>query len=390
MINFDHNATTPIGVAARAKMLPLLAGEQGNPSSVHGLGRAAREIVETSRRQVADALGAVPLGVTFTSGGTEADNLALCGAAAARRIRGEPDGIATSRLEHPAVGRAVAHLAAQGHRWLPLPNDSQGRLEPDEIAATIAEADDVGVVSVSAANHETGVAAQVPQIVAAIRAVRPEVWIHTDAVQAFGKMEVDFAAWDVDLMSVSSHKIYGPPGAGALVHRQHLQLAPRSFGGEQERGRRVGTEAWLSIAGFGAAAEDANARWSIDSERLRGLTQRLREGLAGLDRGIVLTTDDAETTPNTTHFWAPDASAELMCMNLDLEGFAVSTGAACSSGTTLPSPGLLALGFDVSRTRESIRVSLGRSNDAEQVDQFVRALGPIIDRVRAARVRGSA
>lgn len=387
VINFDHNATTPIGPAARAEIVSLLDAEGGNPSSVHALGRATREVVETARRQVAAAVGATPLGVTFTSGGTEADNLALCGAAGARRARGEPDGIATSCLEHPAVARAVAHLAQAGHRWLPLPVDRFGRLDPEEVAQLLASAPDVGVVSVSAANHEIGTITPIGELVAAIRAVRPKVWIHCDAVQAFGKMEVDFGNWDLDLMSVSSHKIYGPPGAGALVHRQQLPLSPRSFGGSQERGRRVGTEGWLAVAGFGAAAHDAGARWATDAEQLRELSARLRAGIEALGRELVLTTGAADTTPNTSHFRIPGASAELVCMNLDLEGFAVSTGAACSSGTVEPSPVLLALGLEAQQARECIRISLGRSNTAAEIDAFVAALGPIVDRVRSAAQR---
>lgn len=387
MINFDHNATTPIHATVREALRKGLLeqgpgqwGPVGNPSSVHALGRSAREIVELGRRQVAHAVGATPLEVTLTSGGTEADNLALLGVAEALRRSGKPSGVLTSRLEHPAVLGSVQALAERGHPTAWVECDAKGRIDLDALLALLGDRADVGLVSLSAANHELGNRYPIGEWVAALRGVREDLLIHTDAVQAFGKVEVDFAAWDVDLLSISSHKIYGPPGVGALVHRQHLKLAPQSFGGHHERGRRLGTENWLGVLGFGVAAELVVSEREDREHSSRALQARLHEGLLGL--GARVHGDPLAGVGNTLNVGFEGAPGELVCMNLDLEGFAVSTGSACSAGSLEPSPVLLALGLDPRVAGEAIRISLGASTRQTDIEALITTLAGILKRVR--------
>lgn len=391
VIDFDHNATTPLDPRVRGAMIELLSDPtlDGNPSSVHGRGRAARSVVEAARRSLAAALGAEPLGVTFTSGGTEADALALLGSCRALRAAGRACGLLTSIIEHPAVLGASDRLAAEGPSREGITRafvavDERGRLDPAAVVEALQRDASLGVVSLAAANHELGNVNDIPAIVAAVRAqIDRPILIHTDAVQAFGKIHVDFAAWDVDLMSVSSHKIHGPKGVGALIHRSHHALEPLWIGGSQERGRRVGTEAVPAIHGFGVAA-GLVAR-ELDERRavFVPLRERLLAGVRERVPDAVFHGDVERTLGNTLLCSLPGCSGELLLINLDLEGIAVSTGSACNSGKLGGSKVLHALGVDPALAVSALRLSLGKDNTAAQVDELLDVLPDIVARVRA-------
>lgn len=385
VINLDHNATTPLHPGVRDALVDVLQRpELGNPSSTHGLGRSCREIVEGARRALAASVGAIPLGVTFVSGGTEADNLALLGGSRALEIAGKPHGVATSRVEHPAVVAAAQALEARGTpvAWLPVGSD--GSITAESVASVLKAHPEIGLVSVAAANHELGNVYPIAEIVAAVRATREGVLVHTDAVQAFGKIPVDFAAWGVDLLSVSAHKIYGPTGIGALVHHTHLKLDPRSFGGSQERGRRVGTENWMAAHGFGVAA-------SLVGEGLPQIEALSvhRDALAAAVTEAGGRIHGAPMLANTLNFGFEGAPGELMCMNLDLEGIAASTGSACSAGSLEPSKVLIGLGLPPQRAAEAVRVSMGRFTTAADVAALSAMLPTLVERVRKAHRRAS-
>ena len=381
----DHNATTPLDPRAREAVVAALSDPllQGNPASVHGPGQRARAVVEQARRAVARALGAEPLEVTFTSGGTEADNLALFGAARALRAAGRPAGVLTSPLEHPAVLAAAQQLAREGHPLAFVAVDGRGRIEPDALIAALRGRPEIGVVSLAAANHVLGNAYDIPALVRAAREIAPSVLFHCDAVQAMGKLEIDFKAWDLDLLSVSSHKIHGPKGVGALVHRRRLSLQPILFGGQQERGRRAGTESVATIAGFGVAARLAAEELPARRAHAEALVARLRSGLGDMP-GVTLHGDPERTSGTTVSAGFDGCDGPLLAMCLDLAGFAVSSGAACSSGSPEPSPVLLALGLPVAAARSALRISVGAGNTAADIDAFLAALPAALARVRGA------
>ncbi len=364
-------------------MVELLQRDDlGNPSSQHGRGRMAREVVEAARRRVAAATGAEPLGVTFTSGGTEADNLAVVGVARALRAKGRPHGVLSAPLEHPAVTEAVRRLEAEGHPVTWLSVDEAGRIEPEAVAEAVERDPQVGLCSLSAANHELGNAYDVAAMAAAIRAVRPEVLVHVDAVQALGKRSVSLSEWGVDLLSVSAHKVGGPGGVGALVHARTLGLQSMHLGGQQERGRRGGTEATVLLHGLGRAAELAANEQPERRARTEVLRDRLRRGIERL--GGRIHGDPGQHVGNTLNVAFEGCTGELVMMNLDLAGIAVSTGAACSSGVAEPSPVLLALGQTPRQAREAVRLSLHHRTTEAEIDTVLAALGDIIPRVRAA------
>lgn len=383
MIDLDHNATTPPDPRVRAAMAELLARDDlGNPSSPHGRGRAARELVEAARRRVAAALHAEPLGVTFTSGGTEADNLAVLGVARALRAQGRPHGVLSSPLEHPAVTAAVALLQAEGHPVERVAVDAAGRIDPDDVARRLQARPELGLCSLSAANHELGNAYPVAALAQAVRAVRPEVLVHVDAVQALGKVPVSLADWGVDLLSVSGHKLGGPAGVGALVHARGLRVAPLVLGGQQERGRRGGTEPLLLVHGLGLAVELAATEQPRRHAAMAAGRARLLEGLVAL--GARIHGDAERSVGNTVNVAFPGCPGELVMMALDLAGIAVSTGAACSSGVAGPSPVLRALGQPPAMALEAVRLSLSPATTAAEIDAVLAALAEAVPRIRTA------
>ncbi len=376
-------------------MIDVLRDEAptGNPSSVHVCGQRARNIVERARRAVAASIGARPLDLVFTASATEANNLAILGGVRALSARGARCAIVTSPLEHPAVLGAVEQLVREGHRRHLVEVDRRGRItkgawarvlekaapQPKEPATKSAE--QVVFVTLAAANHELGNAYNIPEFVAVTRTVAPQAVFHCDAVQAFGKRAIDVAAWDVDLLTINAHKAYGPSGVGALVVRPGIELEPLLFGGPQEHGRRPGTETPLLLAGFGAAASFAHETTKQRFAHWDALRRRLLAGLRAID-GAEVFGDTERSTGNTVLVGFAGCDGQLVMINLDLVGFAVSTGAACSSGTTAPSPVLLALGLEPAAARSAIRISLGKDSTAAEVDALLAALPEALARVR--------
>jgi cysteine desulfurase len=363
----DHNATTQLDPGVLEAMLPYLSGPYGNASSLHRYGRAARDAVERAREQVAALVGAQPAQIVWTSGGTESNNLALKGVAAVSRGR-----ILYGATEHPAVMEAAEALASQrGIESIAV--DANGQVEWPRFERQLAVGP-VALVALMRANNETGVlqdvgrAAQLAHDVGAL--------LHVDAVQAAGKIALDFAALDADLMSLSSHKLYGPKGIGALVRQTRIELLPLHHGGPQEKGLRGGTENVAAIVGFGAAAELAQREWQVRAEHTRALREHLEGALTQLD-GVRIFAAGVERLPNTVQFALPGFDGEALLMQLDRKGFAVSSGSACASGKNEPSHVLLAMGVDRDVARGAIRVSLGASNTVEQIDGFVGALGQV-------------
>lgn len=386
VIDFDRNATAPLHPAARAAMTAVFEGEAlGNPSSVHRLGQRARAVVERGRRAIAAAIGAASTDVVLTSGGTEADALAILGVARALAVAGRPSAVACSAIEHPAVTGACAALRRAGHGVLTIPVDAHGRLDPAGIGALVRDHAELGLVSVTAAHHELGNVTDVRAIVDAVRAARPEVLVHVDAVQAFGKLPVSFAGWGVDLLSVSAHKIGGPAGIGALVCARHVPIEPLWGGGRQQSGRRPGTEAAWATAGFAAAATAASATAASWATAVAPLGARLRAGLVAC--GGRLFGDPDAHLGNTALVAFDGCDGHLVMVALDLAGFACSTGAACSTGTVEPSAVLLALGCDRPVARGALRVSIGPERTAADIDALCSALPDILGSVRAATAR---
>jgi len=383
----DHNATTPLDPRARDAVIAVLADDrlQANPSSVHGPGQRARAVVEQARRAVARAVGAAPLEVTFTAGGTEADNLALQGALRGLRAAGRPAGLLTTAIEHPAVLATARALAQAGHPLVLLPVDPRGRIDPERLRGLLRAHPEIGLVSLAAANHELGNTYDLPALARVAREAAPQVLVHSDAVQAFGKIPVDLRAWDLDLLSISAHKVHGPKGVGALVHRRGLALAPTLYGGPQERGRRPGSESVALIAGFGVAAELAAAELTTRAAHTGALVSRLRAGLERLP-GVTLHGDPARHTGTTVNAGFAGCDGQLLLINLDLAGFAVATGAACSSGSLEPSPVLLGLGLAPEAARSALRISVGKDNRDEDIDELLAALPELLAQVRGAHV----
>jgi cysteine desulfurase len=384
LIDLDHNATTPLSEAARGALLRALGDPrlQGNPASRHGAGQRARALLEEARGRLARILGCTPGQVVFTSGGTEADVLAVAGVARALRRAGRPAGVVSSALEHPAVGAALRALEGDGHRRVLLPVDGSGRIDPEDLARTLAAEPDLGVVALMAAHNELGNLYDVPALVAAARGARPGVFFHTDAVQALGKVPVDAGAWGVDGLAISAHKFGGPKGIGALALPGEGTPEPLLRGGGQERGLRGGTPAPALALAMAVAAEEAaaGAHWP----QVRALRERLVAGLGSCEGARILG-DPERHIGNTVAVEFAACEAELLAMALDLEGIACSTGAACSSGLGAPSEALQALGLSAARARQVVRFSLGRGNSQADVDTVLRLLPPTLARVRAAR-----
>lgn len=371
----DHNATTPLDPAVLAAMLPWLESRFGNASSRHEYGRAARRAVDEARQQVATAVNAHPTEVVFTSGGSEANNLFLKGAAASCR----PGLLAVSAIEHPCIVKPAAQLARNGWQVRTVAVDAAGRADFADFTAAVALRPKL--LSIMTANNETGVVQDIPALATEARACGG--WFHSDAVQALGKLPLDFRALNqagVHALTISAHKAYGPKGAAALVLDKRVELQPLIAGGGHERGLRSGTENVPAIVGFGVAAELAAQRVAELPRRLKVLQQRLESGLAAL--GVRIFGAGAERLPNTTYFAVPDIDGETLVGKLDRAGFAVASGAACSSANPEPSHVLQAMGVAPEIARGAVRVSLGAGNGETDIDEFINALRATVGRLQ--------
>ena len=364
-VYLDHNATTPLDSRALEAMLPYLTEQHGNPSSVHRYGRAARAAVDRAREQVAELVNAHPSQVIFTGCGTEASNLAIKGFAALNK----PGLLAIGATEHPSVAEPANSLKKNGWHVSVLPVDRQGCLIETEMEALLKLRPEM--ISVMWANNETGVVQDIPALAAKVRANGGVM--HTDAVQAAGKIEVDFSASGVQLMSLSAHKLNGPKGVGALIADKSVEMAPLLQGGGQEKGRRSGTENVAGIVGFGAAASLAKAQLADYGARMRSLRDRLESELRALG-DIEIFGAQASRLPNTVCFGMRGVDGETLLLNLDREGIAISSGSACASSHREPSPVLQAMGIDPEVAQGAIRVSFGAGSTEQDVNAFIAAL----------------
>lgn len=359
-VYLDHNATTPMDARVRDAMLPWFS-RPANASSVHGYGHAAQEAVTRARQQVAQLVGASADEVVFTSGGTESNNLALRGL-----LRHRKGGVVISAVEHAAVREPTVAL---GRDVFTVGVRHDGTLELDDLKKYLAKAP--ALASIMWANNETGVVNDIPLVASMCR--EAGVPLHTDAVQAAGKVVVDFRRSGVSMLTLSAHKLYGPQGVGALVVDRRLTLDAQQVGGGQEGGLRGGTEPVAAIVGFGVAAELATERLQTIAEHMRALRDRLEAGLVGMPRVTVLG-QGAPRLPNTVQFMVSEVNGEALLLSLDQAGFAVSSGSACASGRREPSHVLLAMGVDIQLAGGVVRVSFGAGNTEAEVDALLEAL----------------
>jgi cysteine desulfurase len=376
---FDHNATTPVSPEVLETAVACLGQVYGNASSIHHFGQEAKQRLEQARRQIAALIGCQPQEIVFVSGGTEADNLALFGAVRHVQHAGRaPRHVITTAIEHPAVLNACAQLEREGVAVTYVPVGADGIVAPDDIRRALRP--DTVLVSVMHANNELGTVQPVAEIAAIAR--EAGAYMHVDGVQSSGKIPVDVEALGVDLYSMSSHKLYAPKGSGALYVRRGTRLGAVQFGGHHERERRAGTENVPGAAAFGCAAELAETHLETESLRLGKLRDRLESGVVERIPHTGVNGKRTARTPNTTNIYFDGLEGEALVIALDLRGFAVSSGAACSSGAVEPSHVLTAIGLTADRARASIRFSLGHSNTAEQVDALVEALAASVTHLR--------
>lgn len=371
----DHNATTPLSEAVWQGMLPWLRDRFGNASSRHEYGRAARTAVEEARRQVAAAVGAVPGEVVFTSGGSESNNLLIKGFCDARA----PGALAIGSTEHPCVYKPAEQMVSAGWQIRRIPVDSLGLIDLARYAEIVLEKP--ALVSVMMANNETGVVQDVAALAAAARTAGAV--FHTDAAQVLGRMPLDFRALNdagVMAMTLSAHKAGGPKGAGALILDKRLELLPLIAGGGQERGLRSGTENVAAIVGFGLACELAATQLRDAPAAMLAMREQLEIGLHAL--GASIFGQAALRLPNTVYFALPDIDGETLVGKLDRAGFAVASGAACSSANPEPSHVLAAMGVPDEFARAAVRVSLGSGNQPRQVEEFLKVLKEIVQQLK--------
>ena len=366
MIYFDHNATTPVDNRVLEAMLPFLKMFYGNPSSLYRHGRLVRSAIDTAREQVAAMVGAQPNQVIFTSGGTESNNLALAAI--------KPNStLAISAIEHPSIGEPAEQLARQGHELKLIDVDCNGLIIQHAIDEIILQKP--ALVSIMLANNETGVIQDVGRY--ARQLSNKGIIMHTDAVQALGKIPVDFKQLGVNMMSLSSHKIYGPKACGALIFGKEVSLRPILLGGGQEQGFRAGTENAPAIIGFGKAAELAALELAQRAEHLLSLRKILEDRLMAIP-GLSIFAKTAERLPNTVQFGIAGMDGEMLLMRLDQKDIAVSSGSACASGGGKPSPVLAAMGVTAELAKSAIRVSLGKANTEAETIEFTDLLKNLV------------
>jgi cysteine desulfurase len=381
-VYLDHNASTPVHPEVVAEMTPYFNEVFGNPSSVHAFGRDAREAVDVARERIARFVKVPADQIVFTSGGTESDNFGVKGLALARG-RGH---VITSRIEHHAVLRTVQALEAQGFTATYVPVDEHGRVDPEDVEKAIRP--DTVAISVMHANSEVGTI----QPIAAIGRIAREhgVPFHVDAVQTFGKVPIDVAAMNIDLMSFSAHKIYGPKGVAGLYIRKGTKMISIQHGGEHERRRRAGTENVPGIVGFGKAVEVRARDMHEEAVRVTALRDRLWNGIAARVPDVRLNGHPTERLPGTASICYCHVESESIVLGLDLKGIAVSAGSACTSGNVEPSYVLVAMGVPIDWAMGAVRSSLGRSTTAADIDYVIDAVAPLVRKLRQALPVGAA
>jgi cysteine desulfurase len=381
-VYFDYNATTPLAPEVLEAVVRATRDLYGNASSVHHFGQQAKAAMDESRSAIAMLINADPSEVVFTSGGTESDNFAIRGVAEALEATGRRRLVASS-IEHEAVLNTLKALTRRGWQAALIPVGQSGAVTPERARELIAE--DTALVSVMHANNEIGTIQPIAEIAAA--AHERGALMHTDAVQSVGKIPVDVRALGVDLLALSGHKFNGPKGAGALWVKRGTRMHPILTGGKHERSRRAGTENVPALVGLGVAARLAAAKLRAEADRVGRLRDRLEEAVVRLVPGATVNGDRDRRVPNTTNISFDRVEAESLLIALDLEGVAVSTGSACSSGTLEPSHVLRAMGFSAHRTQSSLRFSLGMFSTEEEVDRVVALLPGLVDKLRRLTTR---
>lgn len=376
----DHAATTPVLPEVAEAIAAVYRQDFGNPSSVHAFGRVARELVEVARDKVAAAIGASPVEVVFTGGGTEADNLALKGAAA--KLRGNGNHAVTSNFEHHAVLESLEWLEHNGMEITQVPVNRDGILDPTAVGAAVRAS--TILASVMAVNNEIGTIQDLAAITNAVKAAGKNALVHTDAVQALGNIPVDVHRWGVDLAAFSAHKLGGPKGVGALFVKSGVPVDAVIHGGGHERGLRSGTLNVPGIVGFGIAAEIAAKEVHEKAERVAKLRDELLAGIRSVVPDLIVNGSFEERIPGNLNVSIPGAQGETLLLLFDQAGIAVSTGSACQSGALDPSHVLLALGLDTETADGSIRFSLGRASTPDDVGAALAALPEVIERARKA------
>lgn len=376
-IYFDHNATTPVLDEVFEAMVPFLKDQWGNPSSIHWAGRGTRKAVEDARERVCALLNCAPLELIFTSSGTEGDNHAIKGLAYAQKNKGNH--IITTKVEHPAVLSTCKHLQKEGFEVTYLDVDKDGLIDLDELQKAITPK--TILISVMFANNETGVLFPIKEI--GKIAKEKGVAFHTDAVQAVGKIKIDVADLNVDLMTISGHKLYGPKGVGALYIKRGTRLVPIIHGGHQERNRRGGTENVAGIVAMGKAAEIAIRDMDKETEHLQALKERLEKGMIERIPHIKVNGHPDKRLPNTSNISFEFVEGESLLLNLDMKGIAASSGSACTSGSLEPSHVLVSMGLSHELSHGSVRFSLGKSNTVEEIDYLLEIMPPIVERMRS-------
>lgn len=375
-IYLDHNASTPVRPEVLEAMQPYFLGHYGNASSAHAFGQEAKGAMEEARVKVAAFLNAAPGEIVFTSGGTESDNMGVIGAARALRDKGRH--IVTTGIEHDAVRHAADLLEHEGFDVTRVNAGPDGRVSPQAIEAAITA--QTILVTVMAANNETGVIQPMAEI-GAVCAAKGVVF-HTDAVQAAGKIPIDVGAWQTTLLTITGHKFYGPKGAGALYIKRGFRPAPIQVGGEHEKGRRAGTENVPAIVGLGRACELAAQDLAATAKRVGALRDKLEAGIEARIPQVVRHGAEAPRVYNTAHVSFVGAEGEHLILTLDMKGVAVSSGAACKSGSAHPSHVLLAMGVPAGVAQSAVRFSLGRSTTDAEIDRVLEVLPAAVEKLR--------
>jgi cysteine desulfurase len=376
-IYLDYNATTPVDPGVLEAMLPYFAKDFGNASSIHSPGQSGRQAADKARESVANFIGAKPSEIVFTSGGTEADNLALFGVAMA--LAAPRKHIITTAIEHHGVLNACQALEQQGARITTVPAGRNGIVDPEDIRRALCP--ETILISVMHVNNEIGTIQPIEEI--GRIAAEADVYFHCDAVQSAGKLPLDTERMGVDLLSISAHKVYGPKGVGALFVRTGTPLAPLFHGGHHERDRRPGTENVPGIVGFGMAADLASAGLAQDAPRIRELRDRMEDALLAAIPGVRVNGGRSERVSNTSNLEFHGAGGEALIIALDMQGIACSTGAACSSGAIEPSHALLAIGLSPDEARSCVRFSLGRHTTPEEIDRVIEVVPAAVERIRS-------